>query len=137
MCRGTLIAFPTGYVPWHSHSFPNRICAMAHSQLSQPDMCLGLGAKDTAVVVHLEDTPVAHRTMVCSWWLWCYTFLTYADSFRNEGTLKQTGILNKRLYKICSNFFLHRVQILLTLELTRYVTQFITFLPNEHKTIYT
>jgi hypothetical protein len=66
----------------------------------------GLGAKDTAVVVHLENTLVAYRAMVCSWWLWCYTFFTYAGSFGNEGTLKKTRIFEKSLYEIFSNFFL-------------------------------
>jgi hypothetical protein len=101
VCHRILIAFPTGHVPRHIHD---------------------LGAKDTAMVVHLENTLVAHRAMVCSWWLWCYTFFTYAGSFRNEGTLKQTRILNKSLYKIFSNFFYIRVQISLTLELTCYIT---------------
>jgi len=40
-------------------------------------------------MIHLQNTFVANRTVVCSWWLWGYAFFTYADSFRNESTLKK------------------------------------------------
>jgi len=40
-------------------------------------------------MIHLQNTLVANRTVVGSWWLWGYAFFTYADSFRNESTLKK------------------------------------------------
>jgi hypothetical protein len=46
-------------------------------------------SKDTAVMIHLQNTFVANRTVVRSWWLWGYAFFTNADSFRNESTLKK------------------------------------------------
>jgi hypothetical protein len=84
--------------------------------LRSPDRTCAV-AKDTAVVVHLEHTPVAHRAVVCSWWLWRYAFLTYAGCLGNEGALKQARTSDTSLYRIFSlflslaSFFVFRVPV--------------------------
>jgi hypothetical protein len=76
-------------------------CVADCDGLRSPDRTCAV-AKDTAVVVHLEHTPVAHRAVVCSWWLRRYAFLTYAGCLGTEGALKQARTSNTSSYRIFS-----------------------------------